>query len=293
MAFGNPDFTSLSPYTQENTDLIATSILNTKDLSYVSVRSGVAAGTTTLNLFSSDFGDVARDCAWSDTGVSTFDQIPVTVGDRKIQQSLCGTDARQYWLAERMNPSAYGDEEMPFAEVIANYMLAGVSKNMADFIGSEIATQVSAAATPYAGAAILDVSNALEQLNDLYDSLDERVKMMDDVKIWMSPANYRTVVRAIVAQNGAGFFHYNVGDGQGEVYLPGTNALIVKSSGLVGSNTIVAAPTTYCVLAVGLLDDQDRLNLNYDSSEDVIKMSAYYRRGLAVYSADQCATNGL
>ena len=141
--------------------------------------------------------------------------------------------------------------------------------------------------------AALTVSNALEQLNDLYDALDERSKMRDDVKIWLSPAHYRTAVRAIVAQNGAGFFHYNVEDGQGKILLPGTNVELVKSSGFVGEDTIICGPSAYAVFVTGLMDDMDKVSMFYDQGEDIIKMAAYYRRGLGVYSVDQWSTNGL
>ena len=291
--YGNPDFSLLTPYVQENTDLVAAAILNTDELAHVSIRTNIPAGTTSINVFNADFTDTDRTCGgdWGTSGVS-FDQIPVTVADRSIKQNLCSLDARNYWLSERMQPSAYGAEEMPFAETLANYMLSGVKKNISDFIGSSIATQL-APAPSYAGAAVLTVSNDLEQLYDLYDATADAVKQMDDVKIFMSPANYRIAVRAIVAQGGAGFFHYNVGEGQGAVMLPGTNVTLVASSGFSGLDTIVCAPAKYIIACFGLQSDEDRLNLVYDASEDLIKMSAYYRRGLGVYAVDQCATNGL
>jgi hypothetical protein len=109
----------------------------------------------------------------------------------------------------------------------------------------------------------------------------------------MSPAAYRTAVRAIVAQNGSGFYHYSVGDGQGEIYLPGTNARLVKNSGFVGVDTIVALPGSFAIACFGLLDDMDKFNIFYDQGMDIVKLSAYYRRGLGVYSPALCATNGL
>ena len=294
MAYGNPDFSALSLYTQENTDLVSAAILTTDELSNVSIRTNIPAGTTSINVFTADFTDAERACAgaWGTSGVS-FDQIPVTVSDRSIKQNLCSLDARNYWLSERMNPSAYGAEEMPFAETIANYMLTGVKKNISDFIGGAIATQVGGSAPAYATAAILTVGNAIEQLNDLYDGLSDAVQQMDDVKIFMSPANYRIAVRAMVAQGDVGYTHYSVGDGTEVVMLPGTNAMLVKSSGFVGLDTIVAFPAKYVIACFGLQSDEDRLNMNYDSSEDIIKMSAYYRRGLGVYAVDQMSSNGL
>lgn len=291
----NPDFSGLSAWTNENTDAIAEAILNTDDMAHVAVVTGESAGTRAINIFNGDYADADRTCDFATTNEFTFDQVDVTISDRQIKHKMCVSDARSYWVAARMNASAHS-EEMPFADAMAQYLLDGVKKNINDFIGTQIRTQV----TTTAGAALqggtpaaLTVSNALEQLNDLYDALDERSKMRDDVKIWLSPAHYRTAVRAIVAQGGAGFFHYNVGDGQGQILLPGTNVELVKSSGFVGVDTIICGPSAYAVFVTGLQDDMDRVSMFYDQGEDILKLAAYYRRGLGVYSVDQWSTNGL
>lgn len=285
------NLTNLAVYTSENTDLLAEAILSTDVLSQISVRTGIPSGTTTINLFSADFSDAERGCAWNASGDMTFDQLPVSVDDRQIKQNACPVQMREYWLSERMNPGEQGNEELVFEEVIAGYYLDGIKKNIEDFIGAQLTAQITAAngATVPAGAAALTVANAIEQLNDLYDSLDPRVQAMDSVKIVMSPANYRIAVRAMVA---ADLIHYSFGDGQQEVYLPGTNAKLVKSSGITGNN-IVAFPSEYAIFCTGLDSDTDVLKIFYVESEDILKVAAYYRRGLGVYSIDQLATNGL
>lgn len=287
------NLTGLTAYTQENTDLIAEAILNTEVLKHIAVRTGVSVGTTTINLFSTDFSDAARACGWDVTTEFAFDQLPVTVSDRQVKQEVCSSDLRAFWLSERMQPGEAGNEEVPFAELISNYYLTGIKKNIEDFIGQELITASAGFAVQGGTPAALTVSNAIEQLNDLYDALDERAKMMDDVIIVLSPANYRTAVRALVAAGTVGMYHYNFADGQGDIYLPGTNAKLVKNSGFAGTNTVVALPGKYAVFCTGLMDDMDKFNMFYDQGMDVVKMTAFYRRGLGVYSPEQCATNGL
>jgi hypothetical protein len=295
MAHPSFDPASVSAWTNENTDAIAEAILNTDDLQHVAIVTGESAGTRAINVFNGDYADDARECNFDTTNDFTFSQVDVTIEDRQIKQKLCIADARAYWLSARMNASAH-TEDFPFADALGQYLLDGVKKNINDFVGTALRTQVTEAngaelqgGTP----AALTVSNALEQLNDLYDAVDERTKMRDDVKIWMSPAHYRTAVRAIVAQNGAGFFHYDVADGQGTIMLPGTNVQLVKSSGFIGEDTIICGPSAFAVFVTGLMDDMDKVSMFYDQGEDIIKMAAYYRRGLGVYSKDQWSTNGL
>lgn len=285
------DLSNLSAYTQENTDLLAEAILGTDVLANVSVRTGVSVGTTTINIFSADFADAARGCGFTASGDMTFDQIPVTVDDRQIKQEACPVQLRDYWMAERMNPGEAGNEELPFAEVITSYYMAGVQKNIEDFIGAELISQITAAngANVSAAPAALTVTNAIEQLNNIYDALDARVQMRDDVVIVMSPANFRIAVRAMVA---ADLIHYNFANGEGDIYLPGTTAKLVKSSGFVGADTIVAFPKEYVIFATGL-EGEDNFGMFYVPADDIVKVTAYYRRGLGIYSKDQLATNGL
>ena len=284
------DLTGLSAWTQENTDLIAEAILNTDVLANVSVRNGVSEGTSSINLFSADFADEARACGFTASGNLVFDQLPITVEDRQIKQEACPVELRSYWMAQQMNPTEAGNEMLPFEAVIGQYYMDGVSKNIEDFVGTQLVSQITAAngATVPAGAAALTVANAIDQLNDLYDALDARVQMRDDVVFVMSPAAYRVAVRAMVA---ADLIHYNFADGQSDIYLPGTNAKLVKSSGITG-DSIVVFPKAYAIFATGL-EGEENFRMFYAEADDIVKITAYYRRGLSVYSIDQLATNGL
>ena len=287
------NLTDLSVYTQENTDLLAEAVLATKELQNVAIRTGVSAGQSAINVFSGTITEQDRDCAMADSGELAFDQITVDVADKAIAQSLCPTQLRDYWMSERMKPGAAGGEEVPFAETIANYVAQSVQANISSFIGSEIKNQITVAngaqlqgGTP----APLDVNNAIDQLNDLYDALDERVKLMDDIVCFLSPAQYRTAVRALVAGD---FRNYAFGEGNGDIILPGTTMKLVSAQGLIGSNYIAAFPSSYAIAVFGLESDDENVRMIYDSVSDQVKLRAYYRRGLGVYSVDQTATNGL
>ena len=294
MAF---NLNALQQWTEENTDLLSAQILGTEVLSEIAVRTGVSAGTVALNIFSADTADSDRNCSWDPSGNMTFDQVDVVVSDRQIKQESCPVTLRDYWLAARMAPGEQGNEEVPFEQTISDYFLKGVSKNIEDFIGQAIKTQIQPDPIPGQGgpgvpanAAPLTVANAVDQLNDLYDALSAETQMRDDVRLIMSPAAYRTAVRAFVASD---LIHYNFNDGTADIYLPGTNAKLVKSSGLVGSDYIAAIAGEYVVFATGLMDDMDKFNMFYDAGSDILKTTVFYRRGLGVYNVSALATNGL
>jgi len=288
MAF---NLAALTAYTQENTDLLSSAVLNTDELAHVSIRTGVPAARTAINVFSGTITEQDRDCNMADAGNLTFDQVVIDVEDKAIAQDLCPTDLREYWLAERMRPGAVGGEEVPFEETIVSYVASSVQKNISDFIGGALISNINVGggAQNSGQTAASTAGTIIDDLNDLYEALPAAIQLKDDVKIFMSPSFYRMAVRAFVAANQ---FHYDFAAGTGDVYLPGTNALLVQSSGMIGSNRFLAFSASQAIFATGLMDDAETIRMVYDNVNDKVAMRAYYRRGLAVYDVANTAVNG-
>lgn len=293
MGFNLPG--DLNAYTQENTELLSSAVLNTKELEHISIRTGIPAAKTAVNVFNGTITEQARDCNMTDLGDLNFDQIVIDVEDKAVAQDLCPTDLRAYWMSERMRPGAEGGAEVPFEAVIAEYVQKSVSKNISDFIGAELIAQITVAlGSQNSGQlAASTVGTILDDLNDLYEALPAVSQLQDDVKIFMSPTYYRMALRAIVASgNGVGMYHYNIEDGTGKVFLPGTNAELVQSSGFIGSNRFVAFSAKQAIFATGLMDSAETIRMVYDEVNDKVALRAYYRRGLGVYDVATTAVNG-
>lgn len=290
MSFNLPG--DLTAYTRENTDLLAEAVLNTAELAHVAIRTGVTGKSEAINVFTGTITEQDRNCNMTDAGDLSFDQIVVAVEDKAIAQDLCPTQLREYWMSERMKPGNAGGEELPFEAVVAEYVAKSVQKNISDFIGGALISQITVAngANDSGQTVASTASTIIGDLNDLYDALDERVRLMDDVVIFMSPSYYRMAIRAFVAANQ---FHYDFANGTGDVFLPGTSAKLVQSSGFIGSDAFVAFPSKYAIFTTGLLTDSEEIRMIYDNVNDKVALRAYYRRGLGVYSVDQCAKNGL
>ena len=135
-----------------------------------------------------------------------------------------------------------------------------------------------------------DASTAFEQALDLYDAIDESVKDRDDLIMVVSPDAYRALVRALVAQN---LYHFNSVEGNDILILPGTNVIVVKSSGLVGSNYKFAGPGKLILAATGLTDELDTFRFFYDEAADVMKFRAAWRLGVGVGEINLFATNDM
>ena len=294
MAF---DLTALNTYTDElSLDLIAKAVLTTELMNDIDVRSGLSAGTVAINLMDGDLDVADLSCGWNPSGDVNFSQVDITIRDKQVKQELCPNDLRQYWLSQRMSAGA-DQEEVPFEEVIAAYYVERIKKHNEGFLingdgtADGIKGQVTVAngATESASAAAWDVNNAVEQALNIFDAIAEEVKDRDDLVMMVSPANFNTLRRALVAQN---FFHYNQGDGR-TLDLPGTNIKVVKTSGLVGSDYVAAGPAGFIVAGTGLEDDFSTIQFFYDKGEDIVKFIAKWRLGVAVHQVNVFATNGL
>ena len=294
MAF---DLTALSTYTDElSLDLIAKAVLNTDLMGEVDLRSGLSAGTVAINLMDGDLNVADLACGWNPSGDVNFSQVDITIRDKQVKMDLCPEDLRQYWLSQRMSAGA-DQESVPFEEVIADYYVKRISKYNESYLidgdgtGTGIKDQVTAAngATVPAGAAAWTLANAVDQALDLFDAIDEASKDRDDLIMIVSPANFNTLRRALVAQN---YYHYDQGDGR-TFELPGANIKVVKTSGLTGSDYVAAGPASMIVAGTGLTDDMSTIQFFFDKGQDVVKFIAKWRLGVAVSQVDQFSTNGL
>ena len=297
---------AMQNYTDElSLELISKAVLNTDLLSYVDLRPGFSAGSTTINLVDTTTPIVAADCGGypTDGAAVTYSQVPVTIASLQSKAQLCVEDLRATYLSNFMSPGMSNDQ-IPFEQVIAESYADNLRKANEGILingnASAGTTGLKQQITSTLGAnlqggtpAAWDVSNAIDQALDLYDAIAEEVKDRDDLIMVVSPEAYRALTRALVAQGDTGLYHYKSVEGNEILMLPGTNVNIVKSSGLVGSDYKFAGPAGMILAATGLTDELDSFRFFYDESEDIVKFRAAYRLGVGVSQVDMFATNDM
>ena len=298
MAYGF-NIASLPAYTDQlSMDLMAKAVLNTNLLQYTDLRTGFTSGQFTINLVDAELPVSALSCGgYPGDGQVVYTQVPVTIESLQSKTQLCPEDLRSVYQSAFMSAGT-GNDFIPFEEIISESYQMKLTKATEDFLINGFSTtdgikgQITAAngATVPAGAAAWTVSNAVEQALDLYDAIDESVINRDDLIMIVSPANYRTLVRALVAQN---LYHYPSVEGNEIMILPGTNIKVVMSSGLVGSNYVAAGPGKFIVAATGLQDELDSFKFVYSNSLDAMLFKAAWRIGVGVSQVNVFATNDL
>ena len=297
MAYGF-NIAALPAYTDQlSNEIIAKSVLTTDLLSYLDLRTGYTSGTVAINLVDADLPVSALSCGFSPDGEITYSQVNVTIEALQSKTEVCPEDLRSVYQSAFM-AAGTGNDQIPFEEVISGQYAEKLTKYNEGFLINGFGTtlglkgQITAAngAVVPAGAAAWTVANAVDQALDLYDAIDESVKDRDDLIMVVSPSNYRTLTRALVAQN---LFHFDSVSAQDILILPGTNITIVKSSGLVGSDYVFAGPGKMILAATGLQDELDNFVWFYDQGADIMKFRAAWRLGVGVGEINLFATNGL
>ncbi len=297
MAYGF-NIAALPAYTDQlSNEIIAKSVLTTDLLSYLDLRTGYTSGVVAINLVDADLPVSALSCGWTSDGEITYSQVNVTIESLQSKTEVCPEDLRSVYQSAFM-AAGTGNDQVPFEEVISNQYAEKLTKYNEGFLINGFGTtlglkgQITAAngATVPAGAAAWTVANAVDQALDIYDAIDESVKDRDDLIMVMSPANYRTLTRALVAQN---LYHFDSVAGNEVMMLPGTNITVVKSSGLVGSDYVFAGPGKMILAATGLQDELDSFVWFYDQGADTMKFRASWRLGVGVGEINLFATNGL
>ena len=299
MAYGF-NIASLPEYTDQlSMDLIAKAVLDTNLLQYTDLRTGMTSGSFTINLVDAELPVSSLSCGgYPGEGQVVYTQVPVTIESLQSKTQLCPEDLRSVYQSAFMSAGT-GNDFIPFENIISESYQMKLTKATEDFLINGFGTtdglkdQITVAnganialGTPAAWT----VANVVEQALNIYDAIDEAVINRDDLIMVVSPANYRTLVRGLVAQN---LYHFPSVEGNQVMILPGTNLTVVMSSGLVGSNYVFAGPSKFIIAATGLQDELDSFRFTYSNSLDAMLFKAAWRIGVGVSQVNVFATNGL
>lgn len=286
------NLSNLAAYTDElSFDLISKAVLQTSVMDYATIRSGLKFGQTTINLLDADISVADRACGWNEAGSLTYSQVLIDMQEKQTKQALCPTDLRDYYLAERLSASAHA-EEVPFEEVTANLFVEKIRNWNEGYLGGQIGTAITVAngAADSGQTAASNASTIIADVMDLIDAVDPAVLDRDDLGVIMSPAYFNMLRRALTAQN---LYHFDAPgvNNNTELYMPGTDFKVIKSSGFSGDG-FVAGPLGDLVVGVGLEDDFDQLKIFYSADNDEVRVMGAWRIGLGVVDVTKWAKNG-
>jgi hypothetical protein len=303
------NLSGLSTYTDQlSTDLISAALLKSYSVNMLTLRAGLTAGTTAINVLNSTVDIMDSTCGFNSgttgTNSTNFSQIDLVVQSKMLKEQLCPEDLRTYWLSSQLSPSAYL-ESVPFEKMIADNKVNNIAAYIENTIwqgdggnldGLMAQITVANGAIDAAPMTAWTPSTAEANIWGMIDLLPNALKQEDDLVLYVSYSNYSAAVQALQAKGNAIIAQYpNISNAAGIVgastfVWPGTNVTIYAAGGINDNTAAFLGPKKYVFFGTGLLDDQDKFKFYYDPSQDIVNFMAKFRLGTAVYASQFVST---
>jgi hypothetical protein len=308
------DVASIGGYVdQVGGELLSKALIGATTPKYTNVRLGIK-GTQALNLLNSDAYFTNGTCGWEPSGTTTFSQTNITTFKEKYNESLCYKDLYDTYQSMLMAPGQT-QESVPFEQQIADLKVKQIQQRIETQLwqattGSScfngFATLISTGETGVANSSGTTFSssatygqagNPITEVDNLINVLDDNAMSREDLRVFMSYANFRLYVQALTRAN---FFQNYIGStditAMMEATHPNTNVKVIPTIGLNGSNQVTIGPAEYMVVGFDLLSDHEKLSIWYSKDFDELRLRANYNYGVTIAkfgSTAYFATNGL
>jgi len=311
------DVSTIGSYVdQVGGELLSKALIGATTPKYVNVRLGIK-GTQALNLLNSNIVFQAGECGWDPpTGTTTtFTQRNITTCAEKYNEALCYQDLFDTYQSMLMKPGQT-QESVPFEQQIADLKVKQIQQR----IESKLWTATTGGGDCFTGFKALIVTgttgvasssgvtfdnsvaygtagNPITEVDKLINVLSDDAMSRDDLRVFMSYANFRLYVQALTKAN---FFANYIGSseitGNMEAVHPNTNVKVIPTIGLNASNKVTIGPAEYMVVGFDLLSDHEKLVIWYSKDFDELRLRANYNYGaqIALFgSTVYFATNNL
>lgn len=293
------DVTALDDFKNENTGLV-----NEMLYSPTTIASGIEVivgqkGDFALNTLSNDVYLTAAACGWNPdpSNAVTFGQQDVALETLDLKQALCPKDLTSKWMSQMMRAGS-NPEELPFesyiVEGITSKLAVEIEKmfwqgskttgagnlalvnGMAEFLDSKGSVYVAAAS----GA--MTKTNAIDQVDAMVAAIPVEVLERTDLAIYISPADYRTYVSALIASQ------YPVdNESQTKPYgkslmIPGYDVEMIMTGG-VPTSLMYATSKANLVAGTDLMSDAENVEIWYSKDNDEYRVKTTFKIGVGSY----------
>lgn len=311
--------TGLTSYTKQLTEPLLSSAVFGAKTQQIILDGGIvipkAKSVVAIPIMETQATFQTNACGFNSSGDTTISQATITVGNIKIQESLCLDTLETYFYQEAMKQGAVVDESSAPALIEAylakkNALIAAQletalwqgdtgagtgSPNLNKFNGLakfiEAGSPVNANVSGYNGATgtinALTSGNIIAATEALYKALPAAVASKSDATIFVGYDWYRSLILAYREKN---MFSYNPQDVNAQSFiLPGTSVNIQPVNGLNGTFDAYAMSVSNMALAVDLESDPTNYNLRYDDTNEEVRFTCKFKIGCGVGFTSECS----
>jgi hypothetical protein len=309
---------ALSTYTKQLTEpLLSTAVFGAKTQQII-LDGGIvipkAKSVVAIPIMETQATFQTNACGFNSVGTTTMSQATITVGNIKVQESICLDTLESYFYQEAMKQGSVADLSAAPALIEAylakkNALIAGQletalwqgdsgagtgSPNLNKFNGLakfiEAGSPVDANVSNYNGATgaitALTSGNIIAATEACYKALPAQVASKGDATIFVGYDWYRSLILAYREKN---MFSYNPQDAGAQSFiLPGTSVTVQPVNGLNGTYDAYAMSISNMALAVDLVSDEENYRIRYDESNEEVRFTAKFKIGVGVGFTSEC-----
>jgi hypothetical protein len=310
--------TGLTSYTKQLTEPLLSSAVFGAKTQQIILDGGIvipkAKSVVAIPIMETQATFQTNGCGFNSVGDTTMTQATITVGNIKIQESLCLDALETYFYQEAMKQGAVMDESSAPALIEAylakkNALIASqietalwqgdtasgnTNANTNKFNGLvkqiDAGSPVDANVSGYNGATgaitALNSGNIIAATEAVYKAMPAAVASKSDATIFVGYDWYRSLILAYRAAN---LFAYNPQDVNAQSFiLPGTSVKVQPVNGLNGLYDAYGMSVSNMALAVDLEADQSNYNLRYDENAEEVRFTAKFKIGVNVGFTTEC-----
>ena len=246
------------------------------------------------------------NCAFSAEGKTEFSEREIDTAQLKAQDQYCDKQLLgkyQEW-AVKVN-SLKDASDMPFEGEILDGVIGSINEQMEKLVwqgatsansGTDLIDGFLTQALNADSASTIMVT-AVTSADSIYAAVQKVIMalpedLLDKATVFVSPANYRALVFALVEKN---LYHYAPGADieDRDIIFPGSEVKVHKTIGLKGSDYIYASAYDNMVYGCDLENDQEKVRFWYDDNSELFKYSIHWNAGVKTIFPDMVAVANL
>ena len=303
MSHTNFVVSGLTAYIEQSRDLLLKNILFGKgSRERMSIQTGVKYKEH-LHILDVDpvFGD-GTDCGFTGAGTATLTERLIQVAPINVDMEICPKNLRGKY-AEYELRAASTENPLPFEAELMDGIVSGINRKIELAIWQGDKTNASSdpvkkwidgivtlcAASVSGSTGVVSVTmtglNAYTGVMAVYNALPESVLGIG-AEIFVSPAIFRAYVQSLVNLN---LYHYNPGQPEDEVLIPGTNAKVISTVGLAGSYAVVGSYGKNFYFGTDGENDSEVIDAWWSQDDRTWKLAVEFNMGVQIAFLDRVA----
>ena len=293
MPINNFIVSSLPAYVEENRDILLKNfgLVGSGTRSRIGLQTGVKYKEN-LNFLEIDpeLQD-GLNCELTPAGDVTLTDRELVTAWIEVLMAICPKKLVGKW-AEYLVRANANAESLPFEQYIVDGLIAELNKKIEVLIWQGDTTSANTDLKWIDGLGIIfttdgtavtsSAATLYAKLLDLYVGLDD-VTLSKGAEIYISPANYRTLLMELVAAN---LYHYPAAENgtyPKEIFLPGTDVKVVFTEGLTGVDGYAFATFPDNIrYGCDFENDQEDIAIKYDSIKELFYVKALWNSGVQI-----------